>query len=300
MHRHVAFGLRWDSDVALDQFALAPDDCGPADVLVRRAFGALPGRSEVRAMDNAILCSDGMRFHAADEADIDIYADGRIDWWPGAAWTGRFPPLFYGTLPALLLAWRGGAPVHGSSVEIDGRAWLICGPSGAGKSTLAAALIASGEARLIADDLSILEAGTEGEPVLHAGRPAIRLFPALAEQMRATCEVREDPGNDKLVVLPPRADPHTPVPLAGTIILGADASAIPVWRRSAFLDTQIFRPRWMWTIPGWQDRFRILHRAATTLPMLSLPVADIRDQAAFRARAGAGLLATRAARQGRS
>jgi len=296
MHRHVAFGLRWDSDVPLEQFALAPDHAGPATVLVRRAFGPLPERTEVRAMDNAVLCSDGIRFHVADEVDIDIYAAGHIDWWPGPAWTGRFPPLFYGTLAALLLAWRGGAPVHGSSVEIDGEAWLICGPSGAGKSTLAAALIASGHARLIADDLSTLEAGTGGGPVLYAGRPAIRLFPALADQMRATCEVCEHPGNDKLLVLPPQVDPIAPVPLAGTIILGADAAAIPVWRRSAFLDTQVFRPRWMRAIPDWHARFRILHDAGTTLPMLSLPIADIRDQTTFSARAEEALLVARAAR----
>ncbi|MES2441759.1 MAG: hypothetical protein V4574_02945 [Pseudomonadota bacterium] len=289
MHHHIAFGLKWDSDIALEQFARGDFD-GPADVTVRRTAGPLPPREEQRAMDNAILCTDGVRFSAGDEAVFDLYTPGRVDWLPGPGWTGRLPVQFYGTLAALLLAWRGGVPIHGSSVEIDGRAWLICGDSGAGKSTLAAALIASGAARLIADDLSTLEAGPGGAPFLYPGRPAIRLFPALADLMaEAGSEVRDDPGNDKRLVLPRRADPLAAIPLAATIVLGNDVESMPKWRRSAFLDTQIFRPRWMWAIPGWRERFGLLHYAGTSLPMLSLGAADIRDGRAFRARAADAL-----------
>lgn len=290
MHRHIAFGLHWDSDMPLDQFALAPDDSAPADITVRRAAAPLPEREEVRAMDGASLCADGFRL-SGEDAILDFRTPGTIEWLPGPKWQGRFPPLFYGTLAALVLAWRGGAPIHGSSVEIDGRAYLICGESGAGKSTLTAALIASGTARLVADDLSTLEAGEDGQPVIYPGRPAIRLFPATAAYMReAGAEVREDPDNDKQLVFPARADPVLPVPLAATIVIGADTGAIPLWRRSAFLDTQIFRPRWMWAIPGWHDRFKIIHRAGTKLPMLSLGHEAIRDRESFVSRAREALL----------
>jgi hypothetical protein len=284
VHRHAAFGLRWDSDIALEQFALAADD-RPTDIVVRRAEGPLPARDEILNADGACLCADGIRFWATDEATFDIYPPGRIDWRPGAGWKGRFPPLFYGTLTALLLAWRGGAPIHGSSVEIGGRAWLICGESGAGKSTLAAALVASGAARLIADDLSVLEAGADGSAMLYAGRPAIRLFPGTAANMAATSEIREEPGMDKLLALPPRTDPFTPVRLAGIIFLGSDVNALPAWRRGELLAAQQFRPLWMQKIPGSQDRFRRLHRAATGLPMLAFDSVEIRDADSFRARA---------------
>jgi len=291
MHRHIAFGLRWDSDIALDQFAKASlADTLPPDITIRRAAGPLPDREMVHRKDGGTLCADGFRMHGDDEAIYDFRAPGTIEWRPGPAWQGRFPPLFFGTVAALVLAWRGGVPIHGSSVEIDGRAWLICGPSGAGKSTLAATLAASGKARLIADDLSILQGSASGPPTLYPGRPAIRLFPALAEHMRASgAEVREDPGNDKLLVRPARADPLTPVPLAAFIILGTDAAGIPLWRRGAFLDSQLFRPMWMRAIPGWRDRFRMLHHAGTILPMHSLRPADIRNAADFHARASQAL-----------
>lgn len=285
MRRYAAFGLRWDCDIALEQFAAIAVDDMPADVVIRQGEGPLPEREELFGFDGASLCTDGIRFCAEKEAIFDLYPPGLIEWRPDARWRGRFPPLFYGTLAALLLAWRGAVPIHGCSVEIRGGAYLICGESGAGKSTLAAALVASGAARLIADDLSVIESGVDGSPILFPGRPAIRLFPATAANMAETSEIRDDPGMDKVRVLPPRAEPFVPVPLAMTIILGPDASAIPMWRRAALLDAQIFRPRWMRAISGWKDRFMILHRAATRVPMLSFDAVEIRDAAAFRARA---------------
>lgn len=291
MHRHIAFGLRWDSDIVLGQFNRAPDDDAPGDIVVRRAAAPLPDREIVHAKDGvglkerAVLYTDGFRLQVS-EAIFDFHTPGTIEWLPGPAWRGEFPPLFFGTIAALALAWRGGIPIHGSSVEIDGRAYLVCGPSGAGKSTLAATLVASGRARLIADDLSIIEGAVGGAPSLYPGRPAIRLFPALAEHMRASgAEVREDPGNDKLLVRPARADPLIPVPLAAIIVLGADTSAIPLWRRADFLNAQVFRPLWMRAIPGWHDRFRFLHHVGTTVPMHSLGAADIRDTKDFHDRA---------------
>lgn len=295
MYRHIAFGLRWHGDIALDQFTDAPDDGLPADIIVRRASGPLRERETVVARDGvglkerASLCTDGFRIEVG-EASFDFYTPGTIEWRPGPEWQGRLPPLFFGTVAALVLAIRGGIPIHGSSVEIDGRAYLICGPSGAGKSTLAATLAASGRARLIADDLSILEGAGEAPPMLYPGRPAIRLFPGLAEHMRASgADVREDPGNDKLLVRPTRADPLIPVPLAAFVVLGTDVDAIPLWRRAAFLDAQLFRPLWMRAIAGWRDRFRVLHHIGTTVPMLSLNPADIRNSKDFHDRAAQAL-----------
>lgn len=272
MHHHVAFGLRWVSDVPLEHFTRCDSDGCPADIMVRRATGPLPDRDDILTIDNASLCTDGVRFHAGDDAIFDLHASGRIDWWPGSDWTGHFPPVFYGTLAALLLAWRGAMPIHASSVEMNGRAFLICGASGAGKSTLAAALVAMGAARLIADDLTVLATATpDGPPIVHAGRPAIRLFPAIAEHLRLGASLSAAPDSDKQLVLPPQIDPFTAIPLAAIIFLGADVQIPPVWQRSALLDAQIFRPRWLRAIPGWPARFHILHRAASTLPMLSFP-----------------------------
>lgn len=284
-HCHAAFGLRWDSDVPLEQFSALNGSEAPADVVVREVEGPLPTREQLVGFDGASLCSDGVRFWARGEAIFDIYPPARIDWRRGPDWMGRFPPTFYGTLTALLLAWRGGVPIHGSAVEIDKRGYVICGESGAGKSTLAATLIASGRARLISDDLSLIERDDGGKAVLRPGRKSLRLFPATAENMAATSEIVRTPCEDKAVVLPPRTDPFARVKLTALLQLGGNTCAIPTWQKAALLDAQIFRPRWMRSIPGWKERFAFLHDITVDLPILSIDIVEIRTGDAFRARA---------------
>ncbi|GAA0307859.1 hypothetical protein GCM10009087_17350 [Sphingomonas oligophenolica] len=287
-HGAVAFGLRWASDVPLHAFAQAPVDGAP-DVTIRRVATLAP-RDPIVTIANATLCSDGIRFAMEDGVTFDIYPPGRIDWAAGPGWSGTFQPQFFGTLTALLLAWRSNVPIHGTSVEIDGKAWLICGRSGAGKSTLGAALIASGAARLIADDLSLLTGADDAMPLLRAGRPGMRLFPAVARLMEqaGAGTARSEPGNDKLMVEPPRVAPLESIPLAATILLGENEAKLP-WQREKLLREHRFRPRWMDAIPGREDRDRVIRRVATVTPMLFVAAADIRDANAFAARANAVL-----------
>jgi hypothetical protein len=281
----VAFGLRWASDVPLHAFTPWPLD-SPADVTVCRVATVAP-RVPVVTIANATLCVDGIRFVMEDGSIVDIYPPARIDWMAGPAWNGFFQPQFFGTLTALLLAWRGSVPIHGTSIEIDGKGWLICGPSGAGKSTLGAALVASGVGRLIADDLSVLRMN-DAAPSLYVGRPGMRLFPAIAQLMEQAGAgvARHEPGNDKLTIEPPHASPLDPIPLAGTILLGDD-DAKSLRQREKLLREHRFRPRWMDAIPGSEGRDRTIRLAATLMPMLSMPSADIRDGVAFAARADA-------------
>lgn len=57
-----------------------------------------------------------------------------------------------GTCMGIILMQRKILPLHGSAVEINGKAYAIVGESGAGKSTLASALIKKGY-RLLSDDV---------------------------------------------------------------------------------------------------------------------------------------------------
>ena len=285
-HGAVAFGLRWASDVPLPAFAQAMVEAS-ADVTIRRV-AALAPRDSVITIGNATLCSDGIRFAMEDGVTFDIYPPGRIDWVAGPGWSGAFQPQFFGTLTALLLAWRGSVPIHGTSIEIGGRAWLICGQSGAGKSTLGAALVANGAARLIADDLSVLDMVGDTTPSLYAGRPGMRLFPAIARLMEqaGAGTARHESGNDKLIIEPPRVASLESIPLAGTILLGENEANQP-WQRDKLLREHRFRPRWMDAIPGGENRDRAIRLVATAKPMLFVPIADIRDADAFKTRANA-------------
>jgi hypothetical protein len=256
-------------------------------VTIRRVVALAP-RESVITIANAILCTDGIRFVMEDGVTFDVYPPGRIDWVADPGWSGAFQPQFFGTLTALLLAWRGSVPIHGTSVEIGGKAWLICGQSGAGKSTLGAALVASGAARLIADDLSVLDIVGDVMPSFHAGRPGMRLFPAIARLMEqaGAGAARSEPGNDKLIVEPPRVAPLESIPLAGTILLDENEAKEP-WQRDKLLREHRFRPRWMDAIPGRERRDRAIRLVATATPMLFIPSADIRDADAFKTRANA-------------
>jgi hypothetical protein len=60
-----------------------------------------------------------------------------------------------GTVFGVLCHQRGELPIHGSCVNIAGRAVIFAGDSGCGKSTLAAALLAQGH-RLLADDVTLV------------------------------------------------------------------------------------------------------------------------------------------------
>lgn len=66
-------------------------------------------------------------------------------------------------------------PIHGSCIELDGRAVLFCGPSGQGKSTLAAALVAQG-LRLLSDDVTPVHLTAAGQIVAMPSFPRQKLW----------------------------------------------------------------------------------------------------------------------------
>lgn len=285
----VAFGLRWVSDVPLHQFLQTSGDTGPADITVARVEALVRPRRPLVTIDNATLCDDGVRYHAGGEASFDTLGGCAIEWTPGPAWSGEFPAVVFSTLTALLLAFRGSIPLHGTAVEIDGEAVLICGASGAGKSTLAAGLIALG-ARLISDDLSVIVPGDgTGAPVLYPGRPGMQLFPAAADMLVEAVGARviRSGARGKQVVAPPWSPPLTAVPLTTVLVLGEVPGPVPAGRNAALLRAQLFRPRWMRSVPGSHARLAALHRAAGKIHMEALPLAGDsgHDRAGFIGRA---------------
>ena len=110
------------------------------------------------------------------------------------------PSQFFGSAVAALLALRGSVPLHGSAVEVDGRAILICGDGGDGKSTLAAALVAEvpGSSPTTSAPCASRQDGT---PVLAPGRRSIRLHPRAIEMIEPiaadeSCVRRQEASRD--------------------------------------------------------------------------------------------------------
>src|SRR5205823_3279778 len=87
---------------------------------------------------------------------IHVCSDGRTVRW--TSWVEEPEPpqtyLLSAGLSYCLLA-KGIEPLHGTAVEVGGRALVLLGDSGHGKSTLAAGFMAAGY-RLMSDDVLVL------------------------------------------------------------------------------------------------------------------------------------------------
>jgi len=255
-----AFGLLWDSDRPLDQF-MASSESGAADVTVRRLTHPedRPGGTPI---NNGEVFPDGARFRFGD-ATFDVFGGERVNW--ASPRDDAVPAAFFGTVVAIVLAWRGLVPLHGSAVEIDGQAVLLAGPSGAGKSTLCDALVQRG-GKLVSDDLSVMKPVADGAvPVLLPGRPAIRLFPG-----GSTSE------GIKHLQPAPMVDLNRELPLGSLVLLQPSAVSPGPAGASEALSAQLFRPRWMQVLPHRQTRLASLFYASQSITMFTLPGAKDR------------------------
>lgn len=80
-----------------------------------------------------------------------------------------------GTCMGVILMQRGMIPLHGSAVEVDGKAYAIVGESGAGKSTLASAFIKEGY-KLLSDDVIAISQFNNDEPYVIPSFPQQKLW----------------------------------------------------------------------------------------------------------------------------
>lgn len=292
MHFARAFGLTWQSDFALEHFApLAPP--AAADVTVRQV-AALADRPILRTINRGAVCADGFRFTWDDQAAIDVCGTNRVAVQLLPGWTGALPWAFYSTVAALLLAARGAVPFHACGVAVEGRAVLICGPSGAGKSTLAAGLVKHG-AQFIADDLCVIDPVSK-PPAMLPGRPAVRLFPAVAAIIDAgdTAAVPGDPRG-KVIASFAAGQPQTALPLGLIVMLQHEPAPAPLGLRFAVLAKQLFRPKWLVQLPGHVPREQAMRTLITALPMIALPPPGHIDAATFAAHCTAALTTIRSA-----
>nr|WP_245948380.1 aldolase [Falsibacillus pallidus] len=80
-----------------------------------------------------------------------------------------------GTCMGAILMQRKTMPLHGSAIEINGKAYAFVGESGAGKSTLAAAFLEKGY-RLISDDVIAVAFSRNQTPVVMPSYPQQKLW----------------------------------------------------------------------------------------------------------------------------
>lgn len=184
------FGLRVRSEIPIDASESPSEDCDvsigwgePTTVPEQAPDGRRIAGLEVNnhTLHVAVEVDAGflLRFHQV--CDVRVSSDLRqVTVAPDPnGQSGMIPILLAGNVVAFLLTMGGIEVLHGSAVEIDGRAVAFVGESGSGKSTLAGEACAAG-ARLVADDLLAMEL-SHGGPRCRRGGGRLRLRPGVAE-----------------------------------------------------------------------------------------------------------------------
>jgi hypothetical protein len=186
---HVAFGLRWLSDICLPDLPKASDSGVPDVQLSVKSWPSI-NEDEAIFWYGSPACSDGFwrqvfRFSSGqfflirycDGAEFLIDGSGSRIWcrWRSGASIHNVVTYLYGPVMGLLLRLHGVVCLHASVVSIEDRAVGFVGPGGAGKSTLAAALSQRGYP-ILADDILALR---QSDGVIEAlpAYPGLRLWP---------------------------------------------------------------------------------------------------------------------------
>ena len=294
-YRARSFGLLWQSDIELEHFESAIVGDESADVVVYET-PRLAERDPIQRINRGFVYTDGFRFDWNGIVTFDMFDGDRIEYCPGAKWTGMLPWPFYSTVVALLLAWRGQLPFHGCAVSIEGNGVLICGESGAGKSSLTAALVAEG-AGFISDDLSLVVPDKdENSWSIVKGRPSIRLFPSVGRWFfgDGTLPLPDDP-RDKVIATPVNTIDDSTVPLHQIIFLGGPEKPLTAIDRFILLRKNLFRPNWLGKLPR-IAAIRIAVRDISASAKANVePVIGETNEFALRARAAAIIDLVRAA-----
>lgn len=179
---------------------------------------------------------DGMTF-VFDRAAQHVW----VDW--GSPYTIEDMAVYFqGQILSNLLHLREATPLHGSCVDLGGRAAAFIGPSGFGKSTTAAALAECGY-RVITEDVIVADPFAGGYRV-RPGYPFIRLWQESADlllgeqqSLRPLTPNRTKLGYPLRSAFTAEAVPLTRIYLLGPREKGSGAPRVePVSRRESLLE----------------------------------------------------------------
>lgn len=136
-----------DIDIVMGETRPMPYERPSADIVAELVVDRVPWYTFCRVDDKYVG-----RFLGVVDFEIDASLDHVTCNPTPDANLEVLPILLGGTVLSFILAARGRCVLHGSAVEVDGRAVGFVGASGQGKSTVAAIMCASG-AKLVTDDV---------------------------------------------------------------------------------------------------------------------------------------------------
>lgn len=195
---------------------------------------------------------------------------------------GVIPIIIAGTVSAFVLAMGGRCVLHGSAVEVDGRAIAFVGISGQGKSTMAAMFCARG-ASLVTDDVLPLEfefnAGRPDNVYCLRSSEEIRLrrnAVSLADRFDDPAAVRFTP--DERYAVKPLVTALERIPLAAVVLPRPDREISRVGVRTLPDSEASFWLNRCQRIEGWRDhgllrrQFADAGRVAASVPVFEVTV----------------------------
>ena len=171
-----AFGLSIASDIPLPELQIINNDKDQIDIFVeikdlsKRWEQLIPENQTYVVKENLIL------FRIKDTAIFSIENGNKIIVSPLVGCNEDKVRLFIlGTCMGALLIQRNIIPLHGSALEIDGKAYAVIGESGAGKSTLASAFLSQGY-KLLSDDVIAISFSQNQTPLVIPAYPQQKLW----------------------------------------------------------------------------------------------------------------------------
>lgn len=196
MHHYTAYGMTIASEYSLPELR----EHGPGDEApdVRIETGSLtpvsrePDSDDMRRLDVGPTCC---RLSYDDVGTFRIEDGERVRFDPVIPDVpGRkvFRRLLEGQVLAVVCHQRDRLVLHGSAVQVDGRAVVFLGPTGAGKSTTATACYEAGYP-LLDDDVVVVR--TDGAtPTVGPGVPQLKLTDEMTEQFDIEGAMAQDRG----------------------------------------------------------------------------------------------------------
>ncbi|PYZ96966.1 aldolase [Alteribacter lacisalsi] len=171
-----AFGFNIKSDYELPELVTAESYPNQADIKIR--VGSLHKLWEMEAKEGQLFVvqPDRILFRIPEVAIYSVTGGSDIVVTPLEEDTDDKIRLYLlGTCMGAIMMQRKILPLHGSALEINGKAYAVVGDSGAGKSTTAAALLKRG-CRLVSDDVIPVTFSTNNTPLVTPAYPQQKLW----------------------------------------------------------------------------------------------------------------------------
>jgi energy-coupling factor transporter ATP-binding protein EcfA2 len=171
-----AFGFNVLSDIYLPELPQTYFDGDISDIFIEKSDLTLLWEELARENQYFVVNEDIIMFRIPKNAIYMIKKGKEIYYSPmDHAHEDQMRLYLLGTCMGALLMQRKILPLHGSAIEINGKAYAIVGESGAGKSTLASAFLKLGY-QLISDDVIPVTLNEKSIPMVTPAYPQQKLW----------------------------------------------------------------------------------------------------------------------------